>query len=94
MNDIFKTLFNEGVVAVYIDVLIFTELLEQHHEIVWNALETLYTNYFYFKPEKCLFTQLKVEYLRLIVSQGQVAMDPVKVSSIQDWPISHNVLQL
>ena len=76
------------------DILIFTESLEQHHETVQNALEILYTHYLYLKPEKCLFMQLKVEYLGLILSQGQVAMDPVKVSGVQDWPIPRNVTEV
>ena len=42
-------------------------------------------------PEKCLFEQLKVEYLGLILSQGQVAMDPVKVAGVRDWPVPRNV---
>ena len=63
-------------------------------ETVWNALEILCTNHLYLKPEKCLFTQLKVEYLGLILSQGQVAMDPVKVSGVQDWLIPRNVTEV
>ena len=79
MNDLFKTLIDEGVVVVYMDgILIFTESLEQHHETVQNALEILYTNHLYLKLKKCLFMQLKVEYLGLILSQGEVAMDPCK----------------
>ena len=95
MNDLFKTLIDEGVVVVYMDdILIFTESLEQHHETVQTALEILRTNHLYLKPEKCLFTQLKVEYLGLILSHGQVTMDPVKVSGVQDWPILRKVTEV
>ena len=46
MNDLFKTLIDEGVVVVYInDILIFTESLEQHHGTVRNALEILHTSF-------------------------------------------------
>ena len=69
MNDLFKTLIDEGVIVVYMDdILIFTESLEQHHETVQNALEILRTNHLYLKPDKCLFMQLKVEYPGLILS--------------------------
>ena len=95
MSDLFKTLIDEGVVVVYMDdILIFTESLEQHHETVQNVLEILHTNHLYLKPEKRLFTQLKVEYLGLILSQGQDAMDSVKVSGVQDWPIPRNVTEV
>ena len=46
------------------------------------------------KPEKCLFEQLEVDYLGLILSQGQVAMDPVKVAGIRDWPVPCNVTEV
>ena len=40
--------------------------------------------------EKCEFKRTKIEYLGLIVSQGQVEMDPVKVAGVTDWPIPLN----
>ena len=81
MNDIFKELIDEGVVVVFMDdILIFTESLEEHRKNVRHVLKILHTNNLYLKPEKCLFEQLKVEYLGLILSQGKVAMDPVKVA--------------
>ena len=95
MNDIFKELIDEGVVVVFMDdILIFTESLEEHRKIVLRVLEILRTNNLYLKPEKCLFEQLKVEYLGLILSQGQVAMDPVKVAGVRDWPVPRNVTEV
>ena len=83
MNDIFKELIDEGVVVVYMDdILIFTESLEEHRKIVQRVLEILRRNNLYLKPEKCLFKQLGVDYLGLILSQGQVAMDPVKIAGV------------
>ena len=46
------------------------------------------------KPEKCLFEQPEVDYLGLILSQGQVAMDPVKVAGVRDWPVPCNVTEV
>ena len=95
MNDIFKELIDEGVVVVFMDdILIFTESLEEHCKIVQRVLEILRTNNLFLKPEKCLFEQLKVEYLGLILSQGQVAMDPVQVAGVHDWPVPHNVTEV
>ena len=71
MNDIFKELIDEGVVVVYMDdILIFTESLEEHRKVVRCVLEIFCLNDLYLKPEKCLFKQLEVEYLGLILSQG------------------------
>jgi transposase InsO family protein len=95
MNDLFKELIDEGVVVVFMDdILIFTESLEEHRRIVRRVLEILQANNLYLKPEKCLFEQLEVEYLGLILSQGQVAMDPVKVAGVRDWPVPRNVTEV
>src|SRR3979490_3149819 len=81
MNEIFKELINEGVVVVFIDdILIFTESLEVHWKTVRQVLEILCSNNLYLKPKKCVFDQLEVDYLGLILSAGKVAMDPVKVA--------------
>jgi len=39
----------------------------------------------YLKAEKCTFGQPTVEYLGLILSEGCVEMDPIKVAGIHDW---------
>src|SRR3979490_194641 len=95
MNEIFKELIDEGVVVVFIDdILIFTKSLEVHQKTVRRVLEILRSNNLYLKPEKCVFEQLEVEYLRLILSAGKVAMDPVKVAGVHDWPIPCNVTKV
>lgn len=38
------------------------------------------------KLEKCFFNLLEVEYLGMIIRENTVAMDPVKVKGIKDWP--------
>ena len=87
MNHLFKELIDEGVVAVYMDdILIFTESLAQHQQVVRRVLQVLRENNLFLKAEKCIFEQSTVEYLGLILSPGQVAMDPVKVSGVRDWP--------
>ena len=35
-----------------------------------------------------------VEYLGLILSHGTVAMDPVKLAGVQDWPTPCNVTEV
>ena len=38
------------------------------------------------KLEKCQFNVPEVEYLRMIMKPGQLAMDPVKLDGIATWP--------
>lgn len=48
-------------------------------------LEILQRNQLYLKPEKCKFHQLKVVFLGLVISQGHIEMDPVKVAGVAKW---------
>src|SRR5882724_11531001 len=84
MNDIFKELIDEGVVTIYMDdILIFGgQTQEQHHEIVVQVLDILRKHRLYLKAEKCTFDQPMVKYLSLILSEGCMEMDPVKVAGI------------
>ena len=55
-----------------------------------RVLERLWEHKLYLKPEKCEFEQRWIEYLRVIVSEGWVEMDPVKVSGVAEWPTLQN----
>ena len=87
MNDIFCDMIAEGVVCVYLDnILIFMKTLLEHRTITQRVLERLREYNLYLKPEKCEFKCTQIEYLGVIVSEGMVEMDPVKVSGVSEWP--------
>ena len=55
MNNIFQDLINRGLVIIYIDdILIATESLVGHREIVEEVLQRLLDNDLFIKPEKCI----------------------------------------
>ena len=81
----------EGVICVYLDdILIFTKTLSEHWNIMQRVLERLQEHKLYLKLEKCEFKWKQIEYLGVIVLEGQVEMDPVKVSGVAEWPVSWN----
>src|SRR5882672_5001313 len=84
MNDIFRELINKGVIVIYMDnILIFGgQTKEEHHAIVVWVLDILHRHRLYLKAEKCTFGQPMVEYLGLILPDGHIEMDPVKLASI------------
>jgi len=87
MNDIFRTLIAEGIIVVYLDnILIFTKTEEEHERAVQRVLEILAEHKLFLCPEKCEFHQKQIEYLRLVISENKVKMDPVKVARVCDWP--------
>jgi len=59
-----------------------------------RVLEILRKNKLYAKPEKCEFEVTQVEFLGLVISQGKISMDPVKLQGVLGWPIPKNLRQL
>jgi len=91
MNDIFEDLISEGVVVVYLDdILIFTETIDEHRKVTRRVLELLEKHKLYLQPDKCEFEWTTVEYLGVIISHNSVAMDPVKVAGVAEWPAPTN----
>jgi len=91
MNDVFRTVIAEGIVIVYLDdILIFTKTEEEHERAVRRVLEILMEHKLFLCPEKCEFHQKQIEYLGLVVSENKVAMDPVKVAGVREWPVPEN----
>ena len=88
MNEIFQDLVEGSLIVVYIDdILVFTNKGRDHHrKVVRQVIQRLKDNDLYLKPEKCSFEKDKVEFLGLIIKDGKVAMDNVKVRGILDWP--------
>ena len=86
MNNIFRDMIAEGVVCVYLDdILIFTKTLLEHQTITRRVLERLWEYNLCLKPEKWEFERTRIEYLRVIILEGMVEMDPVKLSGVSEW---------
>ena len=83
MNNILKDLIDEGHVAIYMDdILIYTQTIEHHWVVVTQVLDVLRRHQLYLKAEKCSFECSMVEYLGLVLSEGRIEMDPVKIAGI------------
>jgi len=91
MNDVFRTVIAKGIVVVYLDdILIFMKIEEEHERAVWRVLEILAEHKLFLRLEKCEFHQKQIEYLGLVISENEVAIDPVKVAGVCEWPIPEN----
>ncbi len=88
MDDIFQEEIAQGWLRIYMDdTIIATEDNPiEHAAKVQHFLSKLQKHDLFLKPEKCRFHQKEVEYLGVIIGQGSVKMDPVKVEGIVHWP--------
>ncbi|XP_044217683.1 uncharacterized mitochondrial protein AtMg00860-like [Thunnus albacares] len=80
-------------VFVYLDdILIFSLTQLEHKQHVRQVLQHLLENKLYVKAER--FHVSSVSFLGYIIEQGQVLMDPAKVTAVTEWPKPTNLKQL
>jgi hypothetical protein len=92
MNEIFGKQITEGRAIVYLDdILIYSDNLEDHRATVHEVLQVLEDNDLSLKHEKCEFEQREVEHLGVIIGDGKIRMDPVKVARVREWAMPKTV---
>src|SRR5258707_2645454 len=68
------------------NILIYSSSLMDHQRIPQEILQTLCSYKLFLRLEKCKFECQEVDYLGLVISKDHIAMDPVKVQGVTDWP--------
>ena len=92
MNFIFQDMVDAGGVVVYLDdILIFATSMAILDKLTHEVLSRLDKFDLYLKPAKCSFAQQSIDYLGLVISEGQITMDPAKVKGITEWPTPTSV---
>ena len=95
MDDIFAGMINGKLVIIYMDnILIFTETKEELERITKMVLAKLREHDLFLKAKKREFSKLNIEYLGMVIEEGQISMDPIKLAGIRDWPIPSMVKQV
>ena len=88
MNNIFQDLLADRIMIVYLDnILIFTQTLETHQKAMCKVLKVLAKHKLFLYPKKCEFNKRQIKYLELVISENQVAMNPVNLSIDYTWQL-------
>ena len=86
MDSTFRDMIAEGWLIIYMDnILVFAETLEECQEQTKQVLDSMQEEDLHLKLTKCTFDQTEVEYLGLIVKNGEVLMDPTKLKALEQW---------
>ena len=92
MNDLFRDLINQGDTATFIDnILVATDIEEDHNELVEKVLRRLEENDLFVKPEKCKWKVREVEFLGVVIGPKGVEMQKKKVEGVLSWLAPRNV---
>jgi Reverse transcriptase (RNA-dependent DNA polymerase) len=94
MDDIFMMMIDNQLVIVYMDdILIFADTKEELERITKLVSEKLQEHNLFLKAKKCKFCQTRIEYLGMIIEEGKISMDTVKLGGIRDWPVPTTLKQ-
>ena len=92
MDSTFGDMIAEGWLIIYMDdVLVFAETLEECQEWTKWVLDRMKEEDLHLKLAKCAFDQTEVEYLGLIVKDGEILMDPTKLKAVEQWKLPTSV---
>ncbi|RCN37073.1 reverse transcriptase [Ancylostoma caninum] len=82
-------------VFVYIDdILIATETIERHYEVLQLVFEAMRRANLKLKAQKCEFFKEEIRFLGHVISRNGVCTDPDKIAKIRDYPKPRSVAQL
>jgi len=92
MNTIFEDEIREGWLTVYMDDMLIATPDDPilHRECVHRVLDKLEKHNLYLKPEKCAFTQKRIEFLGVVLENNTIQMDPTKIKGVAEWPFPRN----
>ena len=91
MNTIFGDFLNIILVIYQDDILIFSLVMVDHPEHVWEVIHQLRKHGLYVKPKKCEWEWDSVEFLGFHCSMLGIRMNKEKVQVILDWLEPQNI---
>jgi hypothetical protein len=94
MNKVFMEYLDRFAVVFIDNVLVYSKNDSDHEEHLRMVLQKLWDNQIYAKFSKCEFWINEVPFLRHIISNGGISVDPAKVKEIVVWSIPSTVTKV
>ena len=91
MNNVLHKYLDKFVVVFIDDILIYSKNNEEHEEHLKIILQVLREHQLYAKFSKCDFFKDKIQCLGHVITKDGISIDPNKIKSINEWPISKDV---
>jgi hypothetical protein len=86
INTLLCEFLNPFCIAYLDDLVVYSNLLEEHEEHVRLVLAKLQEAGLYLKLSKCEFNMHRISFVRFIVTPNGVGIEPERVKIIEEWP--------
>ena len=67
------------------DIFIYSYTLEEYQEHVRKVMLKLKEDKMFLRPEKCEFHTQRTKYLCLIITLGEIEIDPKNIKTVVNW---------
>jgi len=94
MNAVLQPFLRRCVLVFFHDILIFSRSWLEHLEHVRAVFLALRQHGLVLKRSKYSFGEQRIQYLGHVITDGVMAMDTNKISTVQAWPLPHSVKAL
>ena len=86
INELLRDLINTEKVVAFIDnVIVGTEIEEEHDEVVAEVIRKLEENDLYVKPEKCKWKVKEVGFLGVVIGLEGIKIEKKKMKGVLEW---------
>ena len=86
MNHLFEDLLDQGVVIFLDDILIYSENVTDHFQLLAMVFDRLQKYEFFCKLKKCSFLKQKTSFLGFDFTNQGVRVQDAKVAAVSSWP--------
>ena len=94
MHRVFHPYLDRFVVVFVDDILIYSEIEEDHEDHLRVILQTLRDHQLYVIFSKCEFWLTEVRFLGHVVSASGVSVDPKKVEAVMSWERPKSIFEI
>ena len=84
MNKLLRDLINTVKIGSF-NVMVGTESMKEHDELVEEILRRMEENNLYIKLEKCKWKVREVDFLEVVIEPEGIKMKEEKVKAVLDW---------
>ena len=85
VNKVFKPYLDQAVIIFIDDILVYSHSKKEHQEHLRIVLETLRAHKLFTKFSKCEFWLSSLSFLRHVISDEGIFVDPKKIEVVRDW---------
>ncbi|KAL4032291.1 hypothetical protein IC575_005361 [Cucumis melo] len=94
MNQVLHPFLNQFIMVYFDDILVHSNNNEKHIQHLRKLFQVLTKTELYINPKKCTFLKKEIVFLRFLIKEGKIGMEPKKVEAIHTWRVPTSIKEV